>query len=183
MIYRELFWAFLKIGFFSFGGAYAAVPLIQNEVIARGWADESLFENLLALAESSPGPIMVNAATFIGSRQAGLPGAAVATLGVVLPSFILILLLTIVFRHVIRRPAVRAALAGLKPALTGIIMAVGLLMLLRHIWPQGEAADGRALGILLFLAAAAGLWRKVKKRPLSPFVLIALGGAAGLLLY
>ena len=87
----ELFWAFLKIGAFAFGGAYGAIPLIRDTVLSHGWMDAQMFANLTAVAESTPGPIMVNLATYVGAVEAGLPGALVATLGVVLPSFVLIL--------------------------------------------------------------------------------------------
>lgn len=103
----ELFWAFLKIGAFAFGGAYGAIPLIRDTVLSHGWMDAQMFANLTAVAESTPGPIMVNLATYVGAAEAGLPGALAATLGVVLPSFVLILLVSAAFRSLLGYPAVR----------------------------------------------------------------------------
>ena len=100
----ELFWAFLKIGAFAFGGAYGAIPLIRDTVLSHGWMDAQMFANLTAVAESTPGPIMVNLATYVGAAEAGLPGALVATLGVVLPSFVLILLVSAAFRSLLGYP-------------------------------------------------------------------------------
>lgn len=89
MIYLTLFLEFLKIGAFSFGGAYGAIPLIKETVISHGWLNEEMFANIIAVSESTPGPIMVNTATYIGNVQGGILGAALATLGVVLPSWVL----------------------------------------------------------------------------------------------
>ena len=86
MSYIQLFVEFLKIGLFSFGGAYGAIPLIKESVVSLGWMDEAMFSNVVAVSESTSGPIMVNAATYIGNTQGGIPGAVIATLGVVLPS-------------------------------------------------------------------------------------------------
>ena len=91
MIYFQLFMGFLKVGCFSFGGAYGAIPLIRNVVLSYGWLEDETFTYFVAVSESTPGPIMVNLATYIGSSQAGFLGAVLATLAVVLPSFLLIL--------------------------------------------------------------------------------------------
>ena len=106
MILLSLFWEFLKIGLFTFGGAYGAIPLIRQCVLTQGWMTEETFANILAVSESTPGPIMVNSATYIGSSQAGILGAAVATLGVVLPSFVVILLISVLFAKLVKHRAV-----------------------------------------------------------------------------
>ena len=92
MIYLDLFLGFLKVGCFAFGGAYGAIPLIRDVVLSYGWLSDEMLTYMIAVSESTPGPIMVNLATYVGSSQAGLPGSAIATLAVVLPSFIIILL-------------------------------------------------------------------------------------------
>ena len=112
MIYISLFLAFFKIGMFAFGGAYGAVPLIQESVLAHGWMDEAMFSNIVAISESTPGPIMVNTATYIGNSQAGIPGAAAATLGVVLPSFLIILVITSMLHGFLKNRIVQAVLKG-----------------------------------------------------------------------
>lgn len=99
MIYWSLFWGFLQIGCFSFGGAYGAIPLIRDLVLSRGWLEEDALTYMIAVSESTPGPIMVNLATYIGSSQAGFFGAVIATLAVVLPSFLIILLITAVLKN------------------------------------------------------------------------------------
>lgn len=115
----ELFWAFLKIGAFAFGGAYGAIPLIRDTVLSHGWMDAQMFANLTAVAESTPGPIMVNLATYVGAAEAGLPGALAATLGVVLPSFVLILLVSAAFRSLLGYPAVRQRSRASSPVWPG----------------------------------------------------------------
>ena len=94
MIYLDLFLGFLKVGCFSFGGAYGAIPLIRDVVMSYGWLSDEMLTYMIAVSESTPGPIMVNLATYIGSSQVGFPGAVIATLAVVLPSFLIILLVT-----------------------------------------------------------------------------------------
>ena len=98
----ELFWGFLKVGLFAFGGAYGAIPLIRDVVLSYGWLNDEMLTYMIAVSESTPGPIMVNLATYIGSSQAGLPGALIATSAVVLPSFSIILLITAVLKNAIR---------------------------------------------------------------------------------
>ena len=95
MIYLELFLGFLKVGLFSFGGAYGAIPLIRDIVLSYGWLDDEMLTYMIAVSESTPGPIMVNLATYVGSSQAGLPGSAIATFAVILPAFIIILLIMV----------------------------------------------------------------------------------------
>mgnify|MGYP005773024877 CR=1 FL=1 len=135
----ELFWAFLKIGAFAFGGAYGAIPLIRDTVLSHGWMDAQMFANLTAVAESTPGPIMVNLATYVGAAEAGLPGALAATLGVVLPSFVLILLVSAAFRSLLGYPAVRAALQGIKPCLAGLILAARVGVCSDAVFSRGSA--------------------------------------------
>ena len=97
MIYLELFIEFLKIGLFSFGGAYGAIPIIQEAVLQKQWMNQDMFSNIVAISESTPGPIMVNAATYIGNVQGGFLGALVATTGVVLPAFVIVILIVFLF--------------------------------------------------------------------------------------
>ena len=98
MIYAELFIGFLKVGLYYFGGAYAAIPLIRDVVLSYGWLDDNMLTYMIAVSESTPGPIMVNMATYVGSSRAGFPGALIATLAVVLSSFVIILLIMAVLK-------------------------------------------------------------------------------------
>ena len=102
MIYLDLFLGFLEVGCFSFGGAYGAIPLIRDVVLSYGWLDEEMLTYMIAVSESTPGPIMINLATYVGSSQAGILGAAVATLAVVLPSFLIILLITALLKTALK---------------------------------------------------------------------------------
>ena len=149
----ELFWAFLKIGAFAFGGAYGAIPLIRDTVLSHGWMDAQMFANLTAVAESTPGPIMVNLATYVGAAEAGLPGALTATLGVVLPSFVLILLVSAAFRSLLGYPAVRAAdpvaAAVLGALLLGELASLGLRK--KPLAPGALIGASAVLGIALSL--------------------------------
>ena len=122
MICLSLFLGFLKVGLFAFGGAYGAIPLIRDVVLSYGWLDGEMLAYMIAVSESTPGPIMVNLATYVGSSQAGLPGAVIATSVVVLPSFIIILLITALMKTALKNPYVQAVLRGLKPYIAGIIL-------------------------------------------------------------
>ena len=126
MIYLELFFVFFKIGLFTFGGGYAMLPLIQQEVIARGWLSLEDTTNFIAVSESTPGPFAVNIATYIGVEKGGVFGAICSTFGVILPSFAVILLVAkfiIAFR---KSKYMSGALYGVKPVAVGLIGAAAL---------------------------------------------------------
>ncbi len=185
MIYLSLFWEFLKIGMFSFGGAYGAIPLIKEGVMAQGWLDEAMFANMLALSESTPGPIMVNAATYIGALQAGVLGSALATLGVVLPSFITILLITIHLRKWLKHKSVQAIFKGVKPCIMGVILATGIYMAYKTVFDEQKATnlDIKALVILLILIILSVVYPKVRKKEISPILLIVVSAVFGAAIY
>ena len=125
----EIFWSFLKIGAFTFGGGYAMIPLIQHEVIhRRRWIEERDFLDLLTLAQTAPGPIALNTAVFVGYKRRGYLGALSAILGVILPSFLVILVVAIFFASVRDNAYVDAAFKGMRPAVVALIVApiVGL---------------------------------------------------------
>lgn len=182
MIYLKLFLGFLKVGCFSFGGAYAAIPLIRDVVLEYGWMTEDQLAYMIAVSESTPGPIMVNLATFTGASQAGLGGAALATFTVVLPAFLVILLAATVLRRVMDHPGVRAVLDGLAPCVTGIILATGVYMVAeRLILPTG--LDLQALALTAALAGILLFSRKVLRKKVSPISLIAISAGLGILVY
>ncbi len=123
MIYLKLFLTFLKIGAFTFGGGYAMLPLIQQEVIKNGWLSQEELIDFIAICESTPGPFAVNISTYVGNQTAGIPGAFCATIGVVLPSFIIILIIARVFEQFQKNKIVNGAMLGLKGAVVGLIGA------------------------------------------------------------
>jgi len=182
MIYLDLFLGFLRVGCFTFGGAYAAIPLIRDVVLRNGWLTEDSLTHMIAVSESTPGPIMVNLATYVGSSQGGLPGAMLATLAVVLPSFCIILLIYVLLKNLIRHPAVQAILAGMQPCVVGIILATGVQMTLKGCFPQGSV-ELRAVTIALTLGGAVLAGKKLLKKKVSPIQLILLSGVLGILLY
>jgi len=131
MIYIYLFFEFFVIGLFTFGGGYAMIPLIRQMVLERGWIAEEVFLDFLAVAESTPGPIAINMATFIGATQAGPLGSIVATLGVVLPSFIIIVLIASLLKHLLANKYVKAFLNGIKPVILGLILSTGIILFVK----------------------------------------------------
>ena len=184
MILWDLFWGFLQVGCFSFGGAYAAIPLIREVVLSYGWLSDEMLTDMIAVSESTPGPIMVNLATYVGSSQAGLPGAFLATLAVVLPAFVIILLVTAVMKTMLRNPYVQAVMRGLTSCVTGVILATGCWLLFRNgISPFLQEADVRPLILAVVLSAAwFGAGAKLKKR-LSPISLILVSAVLGVVVY
>lgn len=123
MIYLVLFLTFFKIGAFTFGGGYAMLPLIQEEVLNKAWLSQQEIINFIAVSESTPGPFAVNMATFIGSQMGSILGAVCATLGVVMPSFIIILIVAKYFEKFKTNKIVKGCMSGLKPATVGLIGA------------------------------------------------------------
>ena len=185
MILPELFIGFLKVGCFSFGGAYAAIPLIREVVLSHGWVTEEMLTDMIAVSESTPGPIMVNLATYVGSSQAGIAGAVIATLASILPAFLIILLIMMVMKKVLKNRYVQAVMRGLQACVTGMITAVGCHMLyLNTIQPlTAEQTDVRPLITAAVLAVIYFGSRKVMKKGLSPIMLIGISACAGVLVF
>lgn len=182
MIYLKLFFSFIKIGLFAFGGAYGAIPLIHDVVMSNDWLNEEMFSNIVAISETTPGPIMVNMATYIGSKQAGILGAILATLGVVLPSFIILLLITIVFQSALKKKNVQAVLKGIKPCLMGVILATGVYMAVSDIF-YTDNMDCTAFIIFAVLIAISYINKKFRKKEISPIMLIICAAILGGILY
>ncbi len=188
MIWLDLFLVFFKIGAVSFGGGYGMISLLQEEVVAHGWLTEEMLMNFIAVAESTPGPIAVNVATFVGSSQAGVTGAFLATLGVVLPSFFIILLIAALMRNLLKFAGVQAVLGGIRPSIVGLVLGTAVTMFLSSVFGvesigAGFSFDWRAAVIFALLAVAAFVFSKVKKTSPSPIVLILFSALAGMGLY
>ena len=185
MIYIELFIGFLTVGLFSFGGAYAAIPLIRDVVLAYGWIDDDTLTNMIAIGESTPGPIMVNLATYVGSIKGGLLGGLLATFAVILPAFFIILLIMVLIRKALANKYVQAVLRGLKPCITGIIAATGFYMIVKNVIPPlfAEAVDIWPLLIALILLALFYGSRMVLKKKMSPIMLIIISAIIGATVY
>ena len=189
MICLKLFLTFLKIGAVSFGGGYGMISLIREDCLSNGWLTETELLNFIAVAESTPGPIAVNMATFVGSSQGGLLGSALATLGVVLPSFIIILLIATLLTKLLRYAGVKAVLGGIRPAVVGMILATALTFFLRVIFQittiekGGFCFEWKSLCIFALISALALSYSKWKKKAFSPILLIVISGVLGVLFF
>lgn len=184
MIYWHLFLGFLRVGCFAFGGAYGAIPLIREVVLSYGWLTEEMLAYMIAVSESTPGPIMVNLATYVGSSQAGFFGAVVATLSVVLPSFVIILLVMAAFRSLLKHPYMQAILRGLKPCIIGIILATGVSITISNCFSSPAGGfEPRSFLITAVLAALAWGTKPVLKKKISPILLIVVSAGLGICVY
>ncbi len=181
MIYLELFIAFLQVGLFAVGGGYAAIPLIQSQAVGTyGWLTMNEFTDLVTIAEMTPGPIAVNAATFVGIRVAGIPGALVATFGSIFPALIIVSVLSLLYAKYRKLPLLQSVLAMLRPAVVALIASAGLSILLQVVFAGADMAleAVQIVGVILF-AAALFVLRKWK---LNPILVMASCGVVNLLI-
>jgi chromate transporter len=185
MICIDLLIGFLKVGLFAFGGAYGAIPLIRDVVLSYAWISDDMLTYMIAVSESTPGPIMVNLATYVGSSQAGIWGALIATTAVVLPSFIIILLIMVLLKKLLKNPYVQAILRGLKPCIIGIILATGVYMILQRCFGSFKEVSINTTAIILTIVLASAYFgsRKIMKKGISPIALIAISALAGIIVY
>ena len=185
MIYLDLFLGFLRVGLFAFGGAYGAIPLIRDVVLSYGWITDEMLTYMIAVSESTPGPIMVNLATYVGSSQAGLLGAFFATLAVVLPSFVIILLIMIVLKNLLKNKYVQAILRGLKPCVIGIVLSTGIYMILNNCFglKSGFTFDWKATMMTVILCGILYGSKSMMKKKVSPIQLILVSAVLGILTY
>ena len=184
MIYLDLFLGFLKVGCFAFGGAYGAIPLIRDVVLSYGWINDETLSYMIAVSESTPGPIMVNLATYVGCAEAGFLGALVATLAVVLPSFIIILLITALLKNAFKNKYVQAVLRGLKPSVIGIVLAMGVYMLVKNCLMEDTfKMNLRSIVITAVLGIVAVLYKYFSKKKMSPIIMIVISSLLGMFVY
>lgn len=185
MIYLDLFFGFLKVGCFAFGGAYGAIPLIRDIVLSYGWLNDEALTYMIAVSESTPGPIMVNLATYVGSIQAGFLGAVIATLAVVLPSFLIILLVMVLLKNTLKNKYIQAILRGLKPCVIGIVLATGAYMVLGNCFDTVSTlkVNLQAIIITVLLVASMFSYKHFAKKKLSPTLLIVISAVMGIVIY
>lgn len=185
----NLFITFFKIGLFTFGGGYAMIPIITQEVTANAWLTESEILNFIAVAESTPGPIAVNMATFVGASQSGILGALMATLGVVLPSFIIIIIIVSLISGLMKFAGVQAFLKGVRPIVVGLIVTTGITMILSVILSLSSLStlsvsfDWRALVVFVANLIFSLIYKKFTKKSISPIILIIFSALLGILFY
>jgi len=188
MIYLDLFLTFLQIGAVSFGGGYGMISMIRDQVLAHGWLAESELLNMIAVSESTPGPIAVNIATFVGSDQGGMLGAALATLGVILPSFLIILLIAALITNLLKYAGVKAFLGGISPCVVGLILSTAITIGANTLFSFskiGDMPDVDIGGVLIFavICGVAALFRLVLKKRPSPILMIVISAGLGMLVY
>ena len=182
MIFLQLFYTFFKIGLFGFGGGYAMLSMIQGEVVTRyDWVSTQEFTDIVAISQSTPGPIGINAATYVGFTATGsIWGSVIATFAVVLPSFILMLTISKFFLKYQKHPAVEAVFSGLRPAVVGLLASAALVLM--NVENFGSPTDDTytfVISIIIFLVAFIG----TKKYHANPILMIIACGIAGLILY
>ena len=194
-MFFELFWTFFKLGALTFGGGYAMIPILTDEVLAHGWLTYEEILNFIAVAESTPGPIAINMATFIGASQGGLPGtiaslfgALCATFGVVLPSFIIILLIASIITGLMRFAGVKAFLTGVRPVVVGLIIGTALTIFVSVMFSIDTVYvpfnfDWRAISIFSAVAVFNFVLKKRTKKAVSPIILIVFSAVLGMLFY
>ena len=185
MMYLELLIGFLEVGCFSFGGAYAAIPLIRDVVLRYGWVTEEMLTDMIAVSESTPGPIMVNLATYVGTTRAGIPGAVIATLASILPAFLIILLVMLLMKKALDNKYVQAVMRGLQACVVGVITAVGAWMLCKTtLFPAfADPSDLRPLLLGWGLALLYFGSRKIMKKGLTPIMLIGIAACLGVIVF
>lgn len=184
MIYLKLFWSFFQIGLFSFGGGYAAMPLIQNQVVDKnGWLTMSEFADVITISQMTPGPISINSATFVGTRIAGIMGAVMATLGCIFPSCIIVLLVGYVYYKYRELSTVQAILNGLRPAVIAMIASSGFSLIILSFW-NGKGVSNHIENLdLTSVAIFAIALFFLRKWKLNPIIIMSGAGIIGLFLY
>ena len=182
-----LFWIFFKIGLFTFGGGYAMIPLMKSELVGGGYISQEMLYDFIGISESTPGPFAVNMATFIGMSQYGLIGAIFTTLGVVLPSFIIILLIASLGSRFLDTAGVKRAFLGLKPAVIGLILAVSIGLFIHALFPLIDLDtflidfsdfNFNGLIILVIVIIVSIFYKKI-----SPIKIIFISAILGMIIY
>lgn len=196
MLCLRLFWEFLKVGLFTFGGGYAAIPLIRDALLQNPWMgiSDDMFTYIVGVAESTPGPIMINTATYVGTTAAGVLGGIFATLGAVTPSFVVILLIAKFLRSFLEKKGVRSVLDTVKPCVVGIILSTGAYFLLSGLVPEINSLFSEGFGrkllpdfktVLIFalVFAVRFVYRLLKKKTISPVLSIGIAAVLGILVF
>jgi chromate transporter len=184
MIYLQLFLSFFQIGLFSIGGGYAALPLIQEQVVEKNqWLTMTEFSDLITISQMTPGPIGINASTFVGNRIAGVGGALISTFGCVLPSFIIVLTLAYIYYKYKKLSIMQGILGGLRPAVVALIAVAGISIVSLAFWGEKKVtanfSDINLVAVGIFLIALFVL----KKFKLNPILVMTCSGIAGMIIY
>ena len=184
MIYLELFWSFFQIGLFSIGGGYAAMPLIQHQVVdIHPWLTMTQFADIMTIAEMTPGPIAINSASFVGIQVAGLAGAIIATIGCILPSCVIVMVLAYIYYRFRGLTMVQGILAGLHPAVVAMIASAGISLVILSFYGQRTLPDDLSnISYISVFIFGVGLLI-LRKWKVNPIYVMVGSGAVGALLY
>ncbi len=181
MIYFQLFYTFFKIGLFTFGGGYAMLPLIEEEISAWGWIEAEDLVNFIAVSESTPGPFAINISTYVGNQMGGVLGAVCATLGVVLPSFIVILIVAKIYERFKTSKLVKGVMTGLKPAVVGLISTAIITIAVGVLFPAEAISLAVFKTVELYISLIiCAVCTVLAFKKVHPIIIILLSAAAGI---
>lgn len=188
IIYLDLFWTFFKIGLFTIGGGQAMIPMIMTNVVDKGWLAQEALIDFIAISESTPGPFAVNIATYTGIETAGIFGAVCATLGVVLPSVIIITVVAKLLSNFMKRKAVSEVFVGVRSTVTGLLSSVFISLVLTMLFGISGISDASTLsvdyiGIGMFAVILPISFIKIKGKKMKPILIVLLSAALGVLCY
>ena len=189
MIFFELFYTFFLIGLFTFGGGYAMIPMIQEQVVGKGWISADALTDFIAISEVTPGPFALNISTFVGNTVAGPFGAICSTIGVILPSLIIIIIVAMIMKKFITNKYVQGGLNGVKPIVLALILSTALLMFVKIIFFKGQSLqsefsfDRKSLMLLITLVIYTIIYKFINKKSLNPIKLLGLSALMGLILF
>ena len=182
-IYLLLFLEFFKIGLFTFGGGYAMIPLVKETVLKYEWLSETQFYDFIGVCESTPGPVAINMATYIGSITGGPLGSIIATLGVVLPSFLIIVIIAAVLNNLTKNKHFKNFLNGVKPVVVGLILSTGFILLIKAVGYNSDSSfDFNIISTIVFVIIASIFYvsKIVFKKKISAVYLIILSAGLGI---
>ena len=190
MVLFELFYVFFYIGLLTFGGGYAMIPMITEEVTKRGWIMGDQIADFIAISESTPGPFAVNIATFVGNSVGGIGGSILATLGVILPSFIIILIIAIFLRKFSKANIVNKTLKNIRPVIVGMVSATAIIFLIKliffgnhEIYSVDAYFDRTQFVLLLIITFFCVLYKRKHKKSLNPIFLLAICAVVGIVFF
>lgn len=183
MIYLELFWSFFQVGLLSIGGGYAAMPLIEHQVVElHPWLTMTQFSDIITISQMTPGPIAINSATFVGIQIGGIPGALIATLGCIIPSCIIVMLLAFLYYRYRELTMVQGVLTGLRPAVVAMIAGTGVTLLISAFWGMGADISAASTDWIAMILFAASLFVLRKWKP-NPIIIMMSAGVLGFFCY
>lgn len=189
MIFFELFYTFFLIGLFTFGGGYAMIPMIQEQVVSKGWISESNLTDFIAVSEATPGPFAINISTFVGNSVGGVFGAICSTIGVILPSIIIILIIAIIMKKFMKNKYVQGALSGVRPVVLALILSTAFVLFIKVLFFKGTSFKGefefdiRSFTLLVILSSMLFIYKKVKKKNLGAIKLLGLSALLGIIIF